>query len=109
MPGNSEMVARYKAAHPDSPNPPNNEQVGLGYAAGLVIRQALETAASRDSEKLRAVMASAEFDNLPLPGKKAAFDETGLNKFAALILTEWNEANAHTVWPLDMRAMKPVI
>jgi branched-chain amino acid transport system substrate-binding protein len=109
VPGNGELVALYRKAHPDVPNPPNNEQVGMGYAAGLIMRQAMETAASRDPVKIRDVIASAEFGGLPLPGRKAAFDETGLNRFAALILTEWNEGSAHTVWPQDMQAMKPVI
>ena len=107
--GNSELVALYKAAHADAPFPPNNEQLGMGFAAGLVIRQALETAASRDSVKIRDVLAADTFADLPIPGKQVAFDETGLNKHAALILTEWHEGAAHTVWPQALQAIKPVI
>jgi branched-chain amino acid transport system substrate-binding protein len=109
IPGESELVAAYKQAHPDAPYPPNNEQLGMGYAAGMIMRQAMETAASRDSQKIRDVIASAEFANLPMPGKRIAFDATGLNRHATLIVTEWNDGNAHTVWPPEMQAMKPVI
>ncbi len=106
--GNSELVEMFKKAHPDAPNPPNNEQVGAGYASALIFQQALEKAASRDGEKLREVLAGTEFTGLPLPSPKAAFDETGLNKYAALILTEWDKGNAHTVWPKALQAMPPV-
>jgi hypothetical protein len=54
-------------------------------------------------------LAEGEFTGLPIPGKRAAFDETGLNKYAALILTEWSQGNAHTVWPKDMQAMQPAL
>jgi hypothetical protein len=81
----------------------------LGYASGLILRQSLEQAASRDSTKIRDALAGGEFTGLPIPGKQAAFDETGLNKYAALILTEWSNGNAHTVWPKDMQAMQPAL
>jgi branched-chain amino acid transport system substrate-binding protein len=109
VPGEGPLVEMYKQAHPDAPYPPNNEQFGIGYAAGIVLRQALEKAASKDGSKIRDVLAAGDFTGLPLPGKQAAFDETGLNKYAALILTEWHQGNAHTVWPTDMQAMKPVL
>ncbi|HVC55923.1 MAG TPA: ABC transporter substrate-binding protein [Stellaceae bacterium] len=109
VPGESQLVALYKAAHKDAPYPPNNEQLGLGYAAGLILQQALEKAASRDGVKIRDVLATTEFTGLALPAKKVAFDATGLNKDAVLILTEWHKGNAHTVWPKDLQAMKPVI
>lgn len=109
VPGEGPLVEMYKQAHPDAPYPPNNEQLGVGYAAGIVLSQALEKAASKDGSKIRDVLATGVFTGLPLPGKQAAFDETGLNKNAALILTEWHQGNAHTVWPQDMQAMKPVL
>lgn len=109
VPGETELVALYKKAHADAPYPPNNEQFGMGYSAGLIIRQALEKAANRDSAKLRDVLGSTEFTGLPMPSRMAAFDETGQNKHAALIVTEWHEGNAHTVWPQELQAMKPVL
>jgi branched-chain amino acid transport system substrate-binding protein len=109
VPGEGPLVDMYKQAHADAPYPPNNEQLGLGYAAGIILRQALEKAASRDSTKIRDALADGEFTGLPIPGKRVAFDETGLNKYAALILTEWSQGNAHTVWPKDMQAMQPVL
>ena len=109
VPGETELVAAYKKAHADAPYPPNNEQLGLGYAAGLIIRDALEKAGSRDSTKLRDVLSATEFTSLPLPAQVVKFDDTGLNTHAALILTEWHEGNAHTVWPQSLQAMKPVL
>jgi branched-chain amino acid transport system substrate-binding protein len=109
VPGEGPLVEAYKQAHKDAPYPPNNEQLGLGYAAGLVLRQALEQAKSRDGTKIRDALAGGTFTGLPLPGRQVAFDDTGLNKDAALILTEWHQGNAHTVWPKDMQAMQPVL
>ena len=60
VPGNKEFVAAYKAAYPTQPYPPANEQLGQGYVIGLIIRQALEKAASRDPKTIR--------DQLTLPG-----------------------------------------
>jgi ABC-type branched-subunit amino acid transport system substrate-binding protein len=107
--GETELVAAYKQAHAGAPYPPNNEQLGLGYAAGIILGRALEKAASRDGTKLRDALSAGDFQDLPLPGKQVAFDATGLNTHAALILTEWHQGNAHTVWPQDMQAMKPVL
>ena len=109
VPGESELVDAYKKAHADAPFPPNNEQLGLGYAGGLIAAQALEKAASRDGTKLRDVIASTEFTGLPLPARTVVFDQTGLNKNAALILAEWSDGNAHTVWPKELQAIKPVL
>jgi branched-chain amino acid transport system substrate-binding protein len=109
VPGESDLVEAYKKAHPDAPYPPNNEQLGLGYAGGMIAAQALEKAASREGPRLREVLASSEFTGLPLPSPNVAFDESGLNKHAALILTEWSDGNAHTVWPKELQAIKPVL
>src|SRR6185312_13388843 len=109
VPGESELVEAYKKAHADAPYPPNNEQLGLGYAGGMIAAQALEKAASREGPKLREVLASSEFTGLPLPSPTVAFDENGLNKHAALILAEWSGGNAHTVWPKELQAFRPVL
>jgi branched-chain amino acid transport system substrate-binding protein len=109
VPGESELNDAYKKAHADAPYPSNNEQLGMGYSCGMIIRQALEKAASRDSVKLRDTLGSTEFSGLPLPATRVAFDETGLNRHAQMILTEWSEGNAHTVWPKELQAMKPAL
>lgn len=108
VPHESELNALYKKAHPDAPYPCNNEELGLGYSCGMILRAALEKAASRDGEKLRDVLADTTFTDLPIPATKVAFDGTGLNKYAEMILTEWSAGNAHTVWPQKLQAMKPV-
>jgi branched-chain amino acid transport system substrate-binding protein len=109
VPAESELNDAYKKAHPDAPYPSNNEQLGMGYSIGMIIRQTLEKAASRDGTKLRDTLASTEFTDLPMPAKRVAFDETGLNKHAQMILTEWSDGNAHTVWPKELQAMRPAL
>src|SRR5499427_7686891 len=79
MPGNKELVAAYKAAYPSQPYPPANEQLGAGYVAAMILRQALEKAATRDPKKLRDVLATTEFVNLPFPAGKVKFGDNGLN------------------------------
>ncbi len=107
--GESEVLAMYKQLHPHEPYPPNDEQLGMGYAGGLICAQALEKAASRDGEKLRAVLASTTFTGLPIPARVVKFGANGLNQDAALVLAEWHGGSAHTVWPKELQAMKPVI
>jgi branched-chain amino acid transport system substrate-binding protein len=109
VPGESELNEAYKKAHADAPYPCNNEQLGMGYSIGMIMRQALEKGATRDGAKLRDVLAATLFTDLPLPAKRVAFDETGLNKHSQMILTEWSEGNAHTVWPKELQAMKPAL
>src|SRR3974390_2458553 len=73
MPGNKEFVEAYHKAYPSNPYPPANEQLGQGYVCGMIIRQALEKAASRDSKKIRDVLASAEFTGLTYPNPTVKF------------------------------------
>jgi hypothetical protein len=75
----------------------------------MIIRQTLEKAASRDGTKLRDALASTQFTDLPMPARRVAFDATGLNTQAQMILTEWSGGNAHTVWPKELQAMKPAL
>ena len=86
-PGNKELVAAYKTSYPNQPYPPANEQLGAGYVAGPILRQALE-GRTRDPKKLRDVLASTEFTNLPFPAGKVKFGDNGLNIYNQEILGE---------------------
>ena len=97
--GNKEFVEAYKAAYPTQPYPPANEQLGQGYVIGLILRQALEKAASRDPKKIRDVLASTEFTNLPYPNPTVKFGENGLNINNKEVLGEWIKGAIRTVWP----------
>ena len=108
-PGNAEFMAAYKAAMPDKPYPPAAEMLGQGYSTGLIIRQALETAATRDPVKIRDVIASTEFTSLPLPAGKVKFGDTGLNVLNQSLLAEWIGGKLNTVWPEPLQAVKPVL
>jgi branched-chain amino acid transport system substrate-binding protein len=109
VPGNKEFVEAYKAAYPNQPYPPANEQLGQGYVVGQIIRQALEKTASRDPQKIRDTLASTEFINLPYPATKVKFGENGLNIYNQEVLGEWMKGELRTVWPKDMQAVPPLL
>ncbi|HVG51313.1 MAG TPA: ABC transporter substrate-binding protein [Xanthobacteraceae bacterium] len=109
IPGNKELIADYKAAQPNAPFPPANEQIGAGYATGQIIQQALEKAASRDPKKLRDVIASTEFTNLTLPATKVKFGDNGLNTLNTALLGEWMKGELRTVWPKEFQATAPLL
>jgi branched-chain amino acid transport system substrate-binding protein len=109
VPGNKEFVAAYKAAYPSEPYPPANEQLGAGYVAAMILRQALEKAASRDPKKIRDVLATTEFDNLPFPAGKVKFGDTGLNIYNREILGEWIKQELRTVWPKENQVVPPLL
>jgi branched-chain amino acid transport system substrate-binding protein len=109
VPGNKEFVAAYKEARPNDPYPPAAEMLGQGYVTGLIIRQALEKAASRDPQKIRDVLAGTEFTGLPFPATKVKFGENGLNVENRSILSEWIKGELRTVWPKEVQAVAPVL
>ena len=109
VPGNKEFVAAYKAAYPTQPYPPAAEMLGQGYVMGLIIGQALEKAASRDPKKIRDVLATTEFTDLPFPATKVKFGDNGLNVLNQSILTEWIKGELRTVWPKEVQAVQPVL
>jgi branched-chain amino acid transport system substrate-binding protein len=109
VPGNKQFVEAYKAAYPAQPYPPANEQLGTGYVAAMIMRQALEKAASRDRKQIRDVLASTEFTNLPFPATKVKFGDNGLNAYGQEILGEWIKGEIHTVWPKENQVVPPLL
>jgi len=107
LPGNKELVDTYMKANPKAH--PGNEQLGVGFTCGLIIGQALEKAASRDGTKIRDVLASTEFTNLPVPAGKVKYGPDGLNIYNSGILVEWQSSVLRTVWPKNLQRAKPVI
>src|SRR5215470_4243522 len=99
VPGNKEFVEAYHKAYPDAPYPPANEHLGQGFVIGMIVRQALEKAASRDPKKIRDVLGSAEFTNLPYPNPTVKFGDNGLNVNNKEVLAEWIKGELRTVWP----------
>jgi ABC-type branched-subunit amino acid transport system substrate-binding protein len=83
--------------------------LGQGYVTGLIIRQALEKAASRDPQKIRDVLAGTEFTGLPFPATKVKFGDNGLNVENRSILSEWIKGELRTVWPKEVQAVAPVL
>ena len=99
----------YHKAYPSNPYPPANEQLGQGYVCGMIIRQALEKAANRDSKKIRDVLASAEFTGLTYPNPTVKFGPDGLNLNNKETLAEWIKGELRTVWPKENQAMAPLL
>jgi branched-chain amino acid transport system substrate-binding protein len=108
-PGNKEFVAAYHKAYPDAPYPPADEHLGQGYVLGLIIRQALEKAQSRDPKKLRDILASTEFVNLPYPNATVKFGDNGLNVNNKEVLAEWMKGEIRTIWPKDVQTTQPLL
>jgi len=75
----------------------------------MILRQALELAASRDPRKLRDVLADAEFTGLPYPNPTVRFGAQGLNAYNSLVLAEWIKGELRTVWPRQQQTVPPVI
>ena len=107
LPGNKELVDTYMKANPKAH--PGNEQLGVGFACGLIIGKALEKAASRDGTKIRDVLANTEFTNLPVPAGKVKYGPDGLNIYNMGIIVEWQSSVLRTVWPKNFQMAKPTI
>lgn len=107
--GNREFVAAYKAAHPNEPHPPASEQLGQGYVAMQILRQALEASGSRDPKRLRDALADGEFTALPYPNPTVRFGDNGLNAHNTVVLAEWIRGELRTVWPKEQQTTAPVL
>ncbi|MGE0315196.1 MAG: ABC transporter substrate-binding protein [Lautropia sp.] len=69
-----------------------------------VLAEALETAKSADSAKVREVLASKRFTvgwSTALTGA-VQFDATGLNTLAKPVMVQWQKGSLATVWPKDL-------
>jgi branched-chain amino acid transport system substrate-binding protein len=75
----------------------------------MILRQALEKAAARDPKKLRDVLATTEFTNLPFPAGKVKFGDNGLNVYNQEILAEWIKGEIRTVWPKENQVVPPLL
>lgn len=107
IPGVAEIVDGYHTMFPKNPFPPASEQLGTGYVAGMIIRQALEKTGSSDPQKLRDFIAGNEFA-VPMPGGKVAFDAHGLTRTAVPIMVGWKDAQLRTFWPKEFQTVPPV-
>lgn len=96
----------YKALEAKAPFPPASETLGTGFTLGMVIRAALEKAATDDPKKIRDTIASLEVA-VPMPGGKIAFGENGQNKFIQPIMVGWIDGQLRTIWPKQLQAAKP--
>jgi branched-chain amino acid transport system substrate-binding protein len=107
-PINKKLIDLFRKAHPDVHYPPNGDYLGLGFIDMLVLAQALEKAASRDGTKIRDVMSSTTFTDIPIIGGKVKFDNTGYNSIVQPLLGEWmSDEEIRTVWPKEYQTMAP--
>ena len=89
-----------------------NEDMALGaayaYTASLVLRDALERAATTEGPKLRDAIAATNLADHPLPQSEIRFDETGQNVNAAPVGYQWQGKDIRIVWPPDQAEVKPI-
>jgi branched-chain amino acid transport system substrate-binding protein len=104
--GVKEFGVLYKAAYPSEPFPP--QEAGEGYAIGMLIRSALEKAASDDPKKIRDAIAAIDEETI-LPGERVAFAENGLNKHIVPILVGWIDGSLRTLGPKQYRTATPLL
>jgi branched-chain amino acid transport system substrate-binding protein len=102
--GVPEFVARYHAAFPKEPYAP--QEAGEGYAIGMAIRAALETAATTDPKKLRDTFAAIDTPSI-LPGNAIRFAPNGQNSAMVPILVGWKGGKLHTMWPKEYQTVAP--
>ncbi|MCL5046270.1 MAG: ABC transporter substrate-binding protein [Actinobacteria bacterium] len=72
------------------------------YAAGYVLADALERAASKDPKKIRDALAQTKLTNSPgliLPYDRIEFDQNGQNTAASLIIIQIQDGKRKTIWP----------
>jgi branched-chain amino acid transport system substrate-binding protein len=84
----------------------------VGYQAIWVIKEAMEKAGAADREALRNALASINLpaSKLYLPLEKISFDEKGYNdKAEGWIITQVQNGEWYTVWPLKYATKKPVL
>ena len=74
----------------------------------VIANPVVEKAGSRDPAKLRDVLATTEFTNLPLPATKIKFGSNGLNEYGTGVLAEWIKGEIRTVWPKENQAIQPL-
>jgi branched-chain amino acid transport system substrate-binding protein len=108
IPGVKEIVDRLHRERPNDPYPPAFESLGGGYVAGQVIAAGLEQCGVADPVKLRDAIAGLDLE-VVLPGRRLAFDATGLNKYSVPIMVSWLDGQLRTVWPKQYQTTKPVL
>jgi branched-chain amino acid transport system substrate-binding protein len=100
----SEVSETYKQYYGEPFMP---QEAGESYVAVYLIKEAIEQAQSPDPEEIRDALAQLNVDSGPkaaMPPGKIAFDETGMNRFAAPIMIQWEDSVPNTVWPKDIAA-----
>jgi branched-chain amino acid transport system substrate-binding protein len=81
------------------------------YAHVMILRDALEAAASTDRDKLNAAikaMDSTEGAAKLFPGGRIKFDERGRREGAALVIAQWQNGVPVTVFPTDAAVAQPI-
>jgi branched-chain amino acid transport system substrate-binding protein len=109
-PTGEEFAAAYEAATGDKPT----YHVAGGYAAGLVLQKAIETADSTDPEKVKAALEAMDIFTF-YGGIK--FDTTsdahGLQLSHEMVVAQWQKNDAgelvrEVIWPADVATADPL-
>ncbi len=79
------------------------------YQSVLVIKDALERAASIDRKKLRQALADTDLPRGPdivIPAERLRFDADGQNEFAGLFVVQIRNGEREPVWPIKFATAK---
>ncbi|MBO0848832.1 MAG: ABC transporter substrate-binding protein [Pseudonocardia sp.] len=103
LPGVTDVAAAYqKQFHVFMP-----QEAGESWAAVYQLAQVMDAGKTCDPGKIRDALASTEFTSGPasaLPPGKVAYDQTGLNKYIAPILVQWQGGALRSVYPPETAA-----
>ena len=95
-PGSFEFAKRYKERYG---NPPTYHAASA-YAAGEVMKKAIETAGSLDRDKVREVLQN--LNTLTLLGRYAV-DKTGVQIKRFPLVVQWQQGKKEIVWPKELQ------
>ncbi len=86
-----------------------SEDVAYGYMPVFVFKDALERAGSRDTKKIRDALAATNLNDHILPHEgPIAFNETGQNKNAGILITQVQKGDVVSVYPKAYAQKSPI-
>ncbi len=80
---------------------PPSYQAAIGYAAGVILAEAITRAGGTDREKIRQILAN--LDTVTLIGRYGV-DEKGVQIRMRPTIVQWQDGRKRVVWPEDLRA-----
>jgi branched-chain amino acid transport system substrate-binding protein len=100
--GNEDFVREFKAKWNTEPG----YYAAMGYATGVLLKEAVEKAGSTDQEKLRQVLLEMQTET---PFGPFDVNEAGLQLAKKTMLVQVLNGKREIIWPDDAKTVKPVL